>query len=471
MNRHRKFFWRREKGSIKKTSRIILITVMIVLGAFALVTFNFSQGSGSIGTDKSDEPSATALSAVTLSTRELDGAHPSFLYGRITTKNDITYEGRLRFGGNQEACWNHYFNGVKDENPWSSYLPVNQVKKRRKLKLFGFEFNTPTPKSDFDRPFMVRFGDIALIENNGTKVRVTLKGGTTFDLDRFEASDFDDGVRVWDQVKGMVDLEPRHIRAIKFIPTTQKEAVPHFLHGTVRTDSGDFTGYILWDQSKCLGSDEFVGTNSDATEFRLHFDMIRSIERHTPDNSVVAMINGNKIVLSGTHVFGHGNRGILIHFQRLGRVLVSWDVFERVDFSPTSSGPTYNDFPPGRPLTGKVTTSTGKSLNGRLVFDLDESETTETLDASSKGVHYTIPFGQIKSIDLSKTEKSGSQHVRLVLINGETLQLERTGDLSEKNAGILVFVQENKQPDYLMWKNIMRIDFDKSGILSSGLSN
>ena len=86
--------------------------------------------------------------------------------------------------------------------------------------------------------------------------------------------------------------------------------------------------------------------------------------------------------------------------RRYGRVLVSWDAFERVDFSPGGSGPAYDDFPPGRPLTGGVTTRAGRRLAGRLVYDLDESETTETLDAPSQGVDYTIPFGLIASIVL-----------------------------------------------------------------------
>ena len=32
-------------------------------------------------------------------------AHPSFLYGRITTVDAVTYEGRLRWGGGEEAFW------------------------------------------------------------------------------------------------------------------------------------------------------------------------------------------------------------------------------------------------------------------------------------------------------------------------------------------------------------------------------
>jgi hypothetical protein len=73
----------------------------------------------------------------------------------------------------------------------------------------------------------------------------------------------------------------------------------------------------------------------------------------------------------------------------------SRDAFERVDFSPGGTGPAYDVSPPGHPLTGSVITRSGRHLVGRLVYDLDESETTETLDAPSQGVDYTIPFGHL----------------------------------------------------------------------------
>ncbi len=50
-------------------------------------------------------------------------AHQGFLYGRITTTGGATHEGRLRWGGDQEASWSDYFNGFKDENPWAALVP------------------------------------------------------------------------------------------------------------------------------------------------------------------------------------------------------------------------------------------------------------------------------------------------------------------------------------------------------------
>jgi len=142
-------------------------------------------------------------------------------------------------------------------------------------------------------------------------------------------------------------------------------------------------------------------------------------------------------------------------------VLISWDAFERVDFSPGDSGPAYGDFPPGRPLTGSVTTRADRRLAGRLVYDLDESETTETLDAPSQGVDYTIPFGLIASIVPPGREGRGAQLARVTLQNGEELQLERTGDLGKGNAGMLIFVDGRQPPEYVPWTDVEQVDFER----------
>jgi hypothetical protein len=133
----------------------------------------------------------------------------------------------------------------------------------------------------------------------------------------------------------------------------------------------------------------------------------------------VTLGDGREIVLSGTREVGRGNRGIYVDDPRYGRVLVSWDAFERIDFSPGGGGPAYGDFPPGRPLTGSVTTRGGRRLAGRLVYDLDESETTETLDAPSGGVDYTIPFGLVASIALDGRAERGARGARVTLHSGE----------------------------------------------------
>jgi hypothetical protein len=415
---------------------------------------------------------AATSPANTPSTASTEDVDQGFLYGRVTTDDGVTYLGRLRFGRDEEAFWGDYFNGVKDENPWAAHAQLTQ--KRRPLRIFGFEIPLGEDQIDLGRPFMARFGDIARIEARGRDVRVTLKSGTVFDLDWNAANDFDDGVRVWDDRRGVVDLASWaggipppsrvRIRSIELLPTARLEAAPDRLHGTVRTGHGDFTGFIQWDREECVGSDELVGRTADG-EVSLRFKTIRAIARRSRDSSLVTLLDGREIVLSGTREVGDGHRGIYVDDRRYGRVLVSWDAFERIDFSAGGSGPAYNDFPAGRALTGSVTTRAGRRLTGRLVYDLDESETTETLDAPSRGVDYTILFGLIASIEPVGREERGAQRARVTLHDGEELQLERTGDLGEGNAGMLIFVDGRERPEYVQWTDVEQVDFDRPPVM------
>jgi hypothetical protein len=451
-----------------RTSLIIIIALALLVCLVVIVT-------------RPDEPVAASAPASAPSpattpppAAAAKEAHPGFLYGRITTDAGTTYEGRLRWGGDQEAFWGDYFNGEKDENPWVAQVPPERLpKERHSIGIFGVEIAHRERLVDLSRLFMARFGDIARIEARGRDVRVTLRSGTVFDLDRLEASDFDDGVRVWDRKRGVVDLHGgvelaiagdvgagRRIRTIELLPTARLGGAPGRLHGTVRTRQGDFTGFVQWDREECVGTDELDGRTAGG-ELGLRFDTIRAIARRSRDSSLVTLRDGREILLSGTREVGRDNRGIYVDDRRYGRVLIAWDAFERVDFSPGGSGPAYGDFPPGRPLTGSVTTRAGRRLAGRLVYDLDESETTETLDAPSQGVNYTIPFGLVASIVPPGREERGARRARVTLHSGEELQLERTGDLGEGNAGMLIFVDGRKRPEYVPWTDVEQVDFDR----------
>lgn len=428
--------------------------------ATALVLLALAAGYQAFERDPTPDADAAASPAIS-STPPAAETHPGFLYGRITTIDGSIYQGRLRWGGDQEAFWGDYFNGAKDENPWGAYAPLERLpKERRSVEIFGFQIAQWERPIDLGRLFMTRFGDIARIEARGRDVRVTLKSGTVFDLDRFSASDFDDGVRVWDGRRGIVDLDSLRIHTIELFPTSSPGGALSRLHGTVRTRQGDFTGFIQWDREEGVGSDEIDGHTADGKRLRLRFDSLRSIARRSRDSSLVTRLDGREIVLSGTREVGHANRGLYVDDRRYGRVLVSWDAFERVDFTPGGGGPAYGDFPPGGPLTGSVTTRAGHRLTGRLVYDLDESETTETLDAPSQGVDYTIPFGLIASIARSGRGES-AQRARVTLHDGEELQLERTGDLGEGNAGMLIFVEGRQRPEYVPWSEVRQVDFDR----------
>jgi hypothetical protein len=399
-------------------------------------------------------------------------AYQGFLYGRITAVGGSTYEGRLRWGDGEEVFWGDYFNGTKEENAWVAQVPPERLpKKSDSLEIFGVKIAERERAIDLRRPFMARFGDIARIEALGKDVRVTLKSGTVFDLDRFEASDFDDGVRVWDAKRGQVDLDSLRIRTIELLPTAPLVAVANRLHGTVRSRQGDFTGFLQWNREACVGADELRGRTAEG-ELSLRFDSIRSIARHSPDSSLVTLLDGREIVLAGTREVGDGHRGIYLDDRRYGRVLIFWDAFERVDFragAPGDTGPAYDSFPSGGPLAGTVTTRAGSRLAGRLVYDLDESETTETLDAESQGVHYTIPFGLIAAVVPLAPDAGGVHRAQVLLHAGEELQLAGTGDVDQRHAGLLVFTPGDERPEYVRWEEVQRIDFERPPGLYSPL--
>ena len=429
---------------------------VLVLFALALVL-----ASGRLLLEQDADPAAATSPAVTRSTAAASEAHQGFLYGRVTADGGATYEGRLRFGGDEEAFWGDYFNSFKDENPWVANVPLERLKQRRPIEIFGVEIAHRERRIPLGRPFMARFGDITRIEPSGRDIRVTLKSGTEFVLDRLAADDLADGLRVWDGRHGVVDLGERRIRTIELLPTAGLDAAPDRLHGTVRTRQGDFTGFLQWDREKCVGTDELNGRTADG-ELGLRFDTIRSIARHSRDSSLVTLLDGRRFVLAGTRDVGHGNRGIYVDDRRYGRVLVSWDAFERMDFSPGGSGPAYDDFPPGQPLVGSVTTRAGRRFTGRLVYDLDESETTETLDAPLQGVDYTIPFGLVASIvPPDREEGAAGRPAGVTLHSGENLQLECAGDLGEGNAGMLIFTGSRERPEYVPWPDVARVDIDR----------
>ncbi len=391
-------------------------------------------------------------------------SYQGFLSGRVITTGGDLFEGRLRWGGGEEAFWGDYFNGVKVGNPWVAHVPPERLpRERRPFAVFGLEILERQRPLELGRPFMARFGDLARIDAEGRDVRVTLKSGTEIVLDRFEASDFDDGVRVWDPRRGVVDLGPRRIRAIELLPASALGEPPGRLHGTVRTAAGEFTGFVQWEREKCLGSDELVGRTAEG-EVALRFDTVRAVARQADESLRVSLVDGRELVLSGGGRSGPGPRGVYVDDPRYGRVLISRAAFERLDLAQpgaAGSGPAYGDFPPGRPLTGVVTTRDGRRLAGRLVYDLDESETTETLDAPARGVDYTLPFGGIAAVDLGGGSPAGARLARVTLRSGEELELERAGDLGANNAGLLVFLADGESAEYVPWPEVLRIDLDR----------
>jgi hypothetical protein len=450
---------------------IAIVFLLLVAGGVGYLVFGTRSGRSSSSAAGPEErpvavPPAAAATGTT-ATHSPAGRPGELLYGRVTGVDGTVWEGRLRWGVDQEASWGDTFNGVKRENPWVAHVPADQLpRESRAIEFLGITITNRETQLDAIRQLMVRFGEITRVESQGRDVTVTLKSGTSYVLDRLEASDFDDGLRVWDGERGDVDLTPRQIRTIELsAPPPQAAgdrapgAAPSRLHGTVHTQGGAFTGAIGWNRQLSLGSDEISLDTGDA-ELRLRFDAIASIARASADATVVTTVDGRELSVAGKDEDAMGALGVYVDDRRYGRVLVRWAAFERLDFSAAGAGPGYDDFPAGRPLRGAVQTRDGRRLAGRLVYDLDESETTETVDAESGGVQYNVLFGLIASIAPLGPDAEGMHRAKVTLHSGEELQLAGSSDVGEKTTGMLVFADGEERAKFVSWADVERIDLE-----------
>jgi hypothetical protein len=192
----------------------------------------------------------------------------------------------------------------------------------------------------------------------------------------------------------------------------------------------------------------------------VRLDAIRALVRPAEGRVRVTLADGRELELA--LAFAEGDRRLRVDDPRYGRVRIDAAALERVELAAAGdgSGPAYDDFPPGRPLRGSVTARDGRRFAGRLVYDLDESETSDTLDARDRAVHYTLSFGRIVAIVPPAPGGGAGARGRVTLAGGETLELERAGDLDDGNAGLLVFADGRERPDYLPWADVARIDLD-----------
>jgi hypothetical protein len=379
-------------------------------------------------------------------------ADAGYLHGKLTTRDGATYEGRMRWD-DEEASWVDFFNSSKAENPWVEDVP-RRIRRSRgeSIKLFGVEIARRS--GDEGRQFVARFGDIAKIRvDHGDEASVWMKSGTRFAIEG-GSNDVEAAVTVWDPKVGEIQIPWRRIDTLEFSGGGQASDAPARLHGTVETSSGSFTGSIQWDQHECLAIDKLDG-ESDDSDIALVMGNLKAIERSGRRASRVTLRDGSTMELSGTNDVNDENRGIYVDDPRYGRVLIRWRAFERVRFDEGRAA-AYADFAPGKPLRGKVVDADGKTHSGRLVFDLDESETWELLNGWKDDIEYSIPFALVASITPINDDES-----RVVLTNGEQLKLDGQTDVGGDNLGMLIFESDTAKPTYVPWDDVERVEFEK----------
>ena len=392
------------------------------------------------------------LTSLTLSSVAGAAGNEGFLYGTVETDNGNTYRGFLRWG-TEEAFWDDHFNSTKDDLEYADHMDSDE-RHRREIKIFGVTIGWHA-NSGRGRSLTLRYGDIREMEpSGGDRARVTLKNGTVLNLDG-GSNDLGATITVLDESLGEVKLKWRDIDRIAFsaAPAGAEPAATR-LYGTLTTFDQTYTGFIQWDLQECLSTDELDGDTDDG-EVSIEMGKIAAIEKRSRRGAYVELWDGRRLLLSGTNDVNSSNDGIFIEDERFGRVEVGWSDFERVDFERTaSSGRGYDDYAPARTLRGTVIDTSGARHVGKIVFDLDESETWEFLDGDLDDVDYHIPFEMVAVIEPVSSESS-----RIVLRNGIELELEDSQDVSDRNDGVVIVPLEGRET-YIAWRKVERIEFD-----------
>ena len=377
-----------------------------------------------------------------------------FLYGTVETTGGRRYTGVLRWG-DEEAFWDDLFNAQKAKLPYIDRLPEDQ-RRRREIRILGLRISYDWDEWVKGRQFIARFGDIKEIRpKTGEKVDVVMKSGTTYRLDD-GSNDIGATVRVQDPDLGTVEIDWKKIEQINFA-AAPSDAGPldRRLYGEVTTEDGVFHGFVQWDSQECLGADKLDGESEDG-KLSLEMGRIRSIEKKSRNGARVGMKDGRTYDLHGTNDVDSSIRGIFVEDEHFGRVKISWDAFNRVDFREgPATGRGYADYKPATPLRGTVTDRDGKTWKGRLVFDLDESETWEMLNGERHGVEYDIPFERVRSIAPFDDDTSD-----VTLRNGRELRLEDSQDVTASNSGVLVMPERGGPEHYVPWEEVRRVEFD-----------
>lgn len=385
-----------------------------------------------------------------------------FIYGKITTVDDDTYTGAIRWG-KEEVYWFDMFNSSKPKNKNLKYLSaenrddLNRNRDRWSSKWTNFVIHSRWNwNSSHTHSFACNFGDIASLEIVGwDKIELKLKNGEILDLDG-GSNDIGTKIRVYDNELGIVDLRWSRVEKIVFMDTPKKldSKFGEPLYGTVATDAGDFTGFVQWDHDERISTDKLDGDNADG-DMSIEFGKIKSIERDGRGSRVV-LKSGRDFYLTGSNDVNSENRGIIVNMPGVGRVDIDWRDFRKVTFTNASknAGPAYASYKSPNELSGKIITEDGSSFSGKIIYDLDEAYDCEILQGSEDDIAYLIPFRNIKKI-----HPKNYSYTRVELNNGKKLLLGDSQDVTEDNDGVLVFTGKN-DPTYIPWDEVDEIIFD-----------
>lgn len=383
-----------------------------------------------------------------------------YIYGKVTTIDDKTYEGAIRWG-KEEAFWTDMFNASKDENENLDYLSRDEIEELEDRKKSFWEkrhgWVNVSWNWDFDNEFVhqfvCQFGEIKSIRPTRRQgAEVTMQSGLVYDLDGEGYNDIHTKVRVMDPELGIIELAWDRIDLIEFMPTPGKlkEKFGEPLYGTIETSEGKFTGFVQWDHDERVSTDKLDGDTDDG-DLSITFGNIKSIERYGSSRSIVILKSGRELELSGSNDVNDENRGIIVDIIGMGRIDVPWDEFEKVTFTEApNSGPAYESFSKQGRITGSVELRNGDTFDGELIYDLDEAYQFEVLQGMLDDIEMIIPFKNIKEI-----MPRNYDNCNVTLKGGEKYLLGDGQDVSDKNQGIII--KKGGEVRYVSFEDVEKI--------------
>lgn len=391
-----------------------------------------------------------------------------FIYGKIYTEDNKVYEGSIRWG-KEEIYWTDMFNSSKEKNENLRYLSDTDREKLEERQYKHANFNNHIAywvgnkswlgnnDNNFIHQFSCQFGEIKVIRPIGKAyAQLELRNGQKFEVSGEGYNDIGLDIRVADQELGEIEIYWGRIERIEFNNTPPKldTKFGQPLYGNVQSYGEKFTGYIQWDHDERITTDKLDG-NSDDGDLSIEFGKIRSIERRG-NQSLVILKSGRELWLDGSNDVSSGHRGVIVMNNDFPSIDIPWNEFEKIVFEEKNPGPiaAYRDFMSQKELSGKVTTHDGKSVSGKIVYDLDETHNYELLQGKEGEFEFTTAFRHVKRI----TPK-GTHRCSVELRNGKKLTLDERQDVNELNQGVLVFSSGKEQPTYIPWDEINEIEF------------
>lgn len=391
-----------------------------------------------------------------------------FIYGEIHTIDGDKYEGPIRWSGAEtgaEAYWVEMFNAVKTSNDFMKFLSKSEQENLPKptgSSWLGLDISSLNIWEDrysrTNHQFDTQFGDIKSIEPSGKQsAKITLKNGVILEVNGAGHEDVGQSIQLYDQELGQITVKWSRIDRVDFKqgPAKLDYKFGDPIYGTVRTGrKGTFTGLIQWDADERFLEDAIDGEDRNGDK-KIPFRSIKSITKERGGSNIV-LNSGREFNLRGTNDVNDGNRGIVIFDPEIGKVTVPWRDFVDLEIiAEPKNIPSYDDFEISQGLTASVKTIDGDEYQGLIAYDLDEGWEFEILDGQDDDVVYEVLFRNIKRIIPKNYNYS-----TIELKNGKQLLLGDARDVSEDNAGVLIFTSGASTPVYVRWSKIDEIIFD-----------